>query len=217
MTRDVILFAPTGGWVRSEFLTSALHVMTDPGVPVAEFREITCGPVMGQARCEITREFLKTPHEWLLMIDSDMVFTAGTICALRKAADAELRPVMGAFCVTMSDEGKYPTMYRADRNADGEFGFTSWAPGTVPRDAVVEVDATGAGCLLIHRSVFKRLEEYDPANRGLWFAEMTADHRLFGEDFSFCMRCRIAGVPLHVCTAARTGHVKNVILGEAGP
>lgn len=217
MIRDTVLFVPTGGWVRSEFLTSAIRVMTDPDVPVAEFRDLQCGPVMGMARCAIVAEFLKTDHEWLLMIDADMTFTPGTIRVLREAADPDLRPVMGALCVSVNSDGqKFPTIYRADRTED-EFGFTSWEPNKIPRDSIIECDATGAACLLTHRSVYEKMEKFSPMNAGLWFGEMNVGNRLFGEDFSFCIRCRAAGIPVHVCTTARTGHVKSAVLGGAGP
>jgi hypothetical protein len=104
-------------------------------------------------------------------------------------------------------------VYRADKTAAGEVGFTS-LEHLPDGDDLLEVDATGAACLMIHRTVFERMTDHDKANDQLWFAELAVDNRQFGEDFSFCIRARAAGIPVHVRTGARTGHVKPVIIGE---
>lgn len=213
MTRDVLLYVPHGGWIRAEFMTSAFAALADPDGPVAELREMHCGPVMGQARNTITQNWLASPYEWLLMADSDMVFTPATIRKIREAADPVGRPVVGALCWTFADGGRIATVYRRDKDDAGRFGFTNY--DDVPDDEVIQVDATGAAFLLLHRSVITRLEEREPQSRGLWWAELAVDGRLFGEDFSFCVRCIDAGIPVHVRTGARTGHVKTIVLGAA--
>ncbi len=215
--RDVLLYVPHGGTVRAELMVSVMATLSDPDSPVAEFRELHAGPVMGMARNAILADWLDdTPYEWLLMVDADMLFTPGTVRKLYAAADPVERPVIGALCWTIVEKGKIPTMYKFDKEeGTGRFGFTSYQD--IPADEVLQVGATGAACLLLHRSAILRLEDRNPASRNLWFAELAVDGRLFGEDFSFCIRCNDAKVPVHVCTGARTGHVKSMILGEAGP
>jgi hypothetical protein len=211
--RDVSLYIPHGGWVRAELMVSAIRCLTDPAGVVAELHDVACGPVMGMARNAIAAEFLAGPYPWLLMTDADTIYTADTVRLLREAADPDTCPVIGALCWTLSATGKYPTVYRADKTAAGEVGFTS-LEHLPDGDDLLEVDATGAACLMIHRSAFERMTDHDKANDQLWFAELAVDNRQFGEDFSFCIRAKAAGIPVHVRTGARTGHVKPVIIGE---
>ena len=80
----------------------------------------------------------------------------------------------------------------------------------------MRVDGTGTGFLLMHRDALETVAKAvgDPA--APWFREMPgqAPLALLAEDLTFCLRCRLAEVPVHVHTGVRIGHMKPVMLGE---
>lgn len=164
-----------------------------------------------QGRNSGTRQFLDdSDAEWLLWIDSDMGFAENTLERLIAAADPTERPVVGALCfgVKKGDNIEWggrryycePTLYRKP----------DLAPILdYPRDELVEVGATGAACLLIHRSVLERIRDewgdewFDPVR------STTGD--VFSEDLSFCIRLDRLGIPLYIHTGIKTMHDKDFV------
>ena len=213
-----MLAFPHPGSVKTEFMLSAFDACHAADSPVGELRDFRTGPTLAQARNQITRIFLESAHEWLWMCDADMIFSPRTLPALLDVADPESAPVIGALAfvqVGPNPGDQVPTMYRATREDGGKFTFASM--DRFPLGELVQVAATGAACLLIHRDVFGRIGKTDPDWDGLWWAEITADGFSFGEDFSFCMRCAPAGIPVHVHTGVQVAHTKSMIIGGVNP
>ena len=70
-----------------------------------------------------------------------------------------------------------------------------------PHAPCFRVDAVGAGCLLIHQTALKRLRETFPD-------EEPFDHTgKYGEDMSFCLRLRQAGIPLYATPQVEAVHL----------
>lgn len=171
------------------------------------------GANITNARNEITAKFLAHPEQpdWLWFIDTDMVFQPDVLDRLVDAAHPTERPVVGALCFSFQN-GSYarPTMYLL--RDDGRVGVR-WE---YPRDQLVEVDATGTGCLLIHRSVLEAMTASDkwPAAYP-WFMESHLGETPVSEDITFCIRARSIGFPVHVDTAIKVGHEKTLVLDES--
>jgi hypothetical protein len=174
------------------------------------------------ARNKCCQVLLDDTHaEWLLFIDSDMGFAADTLDELIRSADPVSRPVVGGLAFAMRSDGagemfarRYravPTIYHMADTGD-EVGFVPMFD--YPKDSVVEVDATGAAILLIHRSA---LEAVRDKCGDTWFdhvAKPKGDGK-FGEDLSFCIRLKSCDIPMHVNTAVKTTHDKGgVFLDE---
>lgn len=158
--------------------------------------------------------------EWLWFVDSDMGFEPTVVEQLLGAAHRDTRPVVGALCFGLKygdSDGMggyqtelFPTMFAWVEGPDRTAGFRAFRE--YPEDALVKVDGTGTGCLLIHRSVLTQVEEdFGP----FWFDLLhdSAGGQL-GEDLSFCLRLRHAGIPVHVATFIKTSHAKTVWLSE---
>jgi len=160
----------------------------------------------------------ESESEWLFMIDADMGFAADTVDRLIASADPVERPVVGGLAFAQKSDGKgdlfairyrtCPTLYRM-AETDDEIGFVPMFD--YPRDALVEVDATGAACLLVHRSALEKVRELhgDRWFNGLEVPKGSAGSTTFGEDMSFCLRLKAAGIPLYVDTGVKTTHDKG--------
>jgi hypothetical protein len=149
---------------------------------------------------------------WLFMCDTDMNLPWDTIDRLITAADGGPgpldRPVVGGLCFTENPGGEpLPTLYELVEDADGQPAFArheSW-----PDDGLVRVTATGAACLLIHRDALEHVGKASGCPAAPWFRESVLGGSLVGEDLTFCLRCGAAGIPVHVHTGVRAGHVKT--------
>jgi GT2 family glycosyltransferase len=133
-----------------------------------------------------------------------MTFEPDALDRLLKTAHPVNRPIVGGLCFGVSHDGKpWPTLYRI--TGDGEVLRFEEAP----ESGVVDVDATGAACLLVHRSVFEKIATEYPAPL-TWFAETVAFGQLWSEDITFCVRARAAGFQTVVDCDVRLGHIKPV-------
>lgn len=195
-----------GGSVRAEFCASLLGVLRHRGAVVDEVIAVGSGPNISRARNMIVAGFLEDhAAPWLLMCDTDMSFPADTAARLIAAADPAGRPVVGALCFAENPGGEpAPVMYELAE----QDGFTVFARlPSWPEDGLVRVTATGAACLLVHRSVLETVAKGGDT-AAPWFRESVIGSSLVGEDLTFCLRCGVAGIPVHVHTGIRAGHVK---------
>lgn len=205
------------------------HNRPDPRLlgPGAGFIGLASGPRIVDGRTQIVDSFLGNAAireaEWLWMLDTDMVFEPDTLYRLLDVADPIKRPIIGALCFAGGYSGEmWPTIYRLVKH-DGHSGVERVLD--YPRDSLMPVGATGAACLLVHRSVLMAMARPHPAGFGTfpdgtpnphpWFVEGINNGQSFGEDVAFCMRANALKLPIHVHTGVKIGHVKTHVLDEA--
>ena len=171
-------------------------------------------------RNTVVRKFLASDAEWLAFVDADMGFEPDTFHRLLDAADPTERPIVGglAFAARKGPDTscgarsfqQVPTVYRWLDDGD----VAGFAPiHNYPRDTLVACDATGAACLVIHRTVLEKLATVFPHPRQ-WFDETLYKGQVFGEDMTFCRRAIEHGFPVHVHTGVKTSHYKHTYLDE---
>lgn len=173
------------------------------------------------ARNKAVQTFLdEGKADWLWWIDTDMGFQPDTIDRLIEAADPVERPIVGALCFSQREDaedgmGGYrctatPTVFDWAK-VDDQYGWqVRW---NVPTNTLTRVGGTGAACILIHRSVFEKIE----AEHGkVWYDRIpnTSTGQLIGEDLSFCLRAGALQIPMFVHTGVPTTHFKHLWLGE---
>lgn len=199
-----------GGDVRGEFTESVSKLA---GYEVAKQRlanilRIQSGPLLAEGRNLLVERFLSTTAEWLMMVDTDMVFPLDSVERLLATAETEQVLVVGGLCFGINQElGMFPTLYR---NRDG----LPEAMLDIP-DGVVDVTATGAAFVLTHRSVFEdhRIDSHHP-----WFhrrpVPASGNHPggLLGEDLSWFWHLSEHGVRVVVDTDVVAGHVKPTVV-----
>lgn len=169
-----------------------------------------CSANVSKGRNEIVEDFLKSPAEWLLMLDSDMVFEPTLIEDLLSSASPDEFPFVGGLCFGISDGDLFPTLYGLSRGEDGKVGTIRY--NDYPKDALFQVAATGAACTLVHRSVYQKILDHGFNPTFPWYQETEMDGNPVGEDFTFCLRAGMVGVPVHVDTGIHVGHNKSHVL-----
>jgi hypothetical protein len=202
----------SGGDTRIEFTRSIAGVMAYTTInkvcpSIGQLPHVS-GPRIAAGRNHLVEAFLATPGEWLFMVDDDMVFNDDTIERFLRVADREKAPIVGGLAFGAGRDGFFPTLFRLSEDVQAPISIDTWE-----LDSLVDVDATGAACLFIHRSVFEKLaEEYSKPWQ--WFQETTLGQNSVGEDMTFCLRARAAGFPIVVDTSIKFGHVKPRVIDE---
>ena len=213
MADHVVIGYVHGGTVRAEFCASLLSVAMEGKTPLDGVLTLESGPNISTARNKVCDRFLRDySAAWLFMCDTDMVLQADAVDRLIAAADSVMRPVVGALCYSLEAGKPQPTMYELTEQQGGRLAFrrhAHWEPG-----AVVRVSATGAAALLVHRDALKAVRKDARDEAAPWFRETAigAPLALMGEDMTFCLRCAAAGIPVHVHTGVKAGHMKTTML-----
>ena len=190
---------------------------------LAGFAAGRAGPLqLIDGRNKVCKAALESDAEWLWMIDTDMGFKPDTVAHLLAVADPVERPVVGALAFSLREAGSdgyggmvtfaSPTilMWQDDPMGDGIGRFVGPQAGenAYPVNQMIRVGATGAACILIHRSVLEKIGSH-------WFDQIPVpDGTLEGEDISFCHRLKDLDIPLWIHTGIRTTHMKTIWLGE---
>lgn len=207
MKQDVVVGYVRGERVDGHYFESMLRlVMTERRI--LEVHGVVSGPAVALMRNKVCARMLyHTRAEWLLFVDTDMSFDVDLLARLVSSAHPVLRPVVGGLCFSADTFGGQikPTLYTGDGPDDIMWDY--------PADTLVKVHATGAACLLIHRSTLDQLAaRYTPMP---WFADELHDGRQVSEDRTFCRRLKETGIPLWVHTGIKLGHSKVHAVGEA--
>ena len=170
-----------------------------------------------RSRNVVVKTFLETTDaDWLLMIDSDERLSLDAWHKLIDAAHDKDRPIVSGLVFAAFFDGEdglrpVPTIYRMDPEKGLE------AIDAYPINELIEVDATGTGCLLIHRSVLLDMQKQATPNQGkdwAWFVEGAIDGTYFGEDLLFSKRLKSMGYKIHAHTGAILPHHKQFWLDD---
>lgn len=225
MSGEVLLGFVSAGMCRVEFMNSVLNAVSGPDADPAIGGVISssAGPLVALGRNLLVKQFLEHDKEWLCTIDTDIIFAHDTISMLLNAADPFDRPVMSALYHVFWEGEKIPAAYKGVVDAEGgltlshirytEVNGYVMVEGIEAPNPVTRVDAVGAGCMLVHRSVFERIQKLG-SGQPCWFRESVIDGKDHGEDVSFCFRCAAVDAKIYLNTGVQVGHVKSAMLGK---
>jgi len=193
---------------------------------VGEAAHEASGVHVPTARCRIVKNFLEHPAkpDWLWLIDTDATFADDVLDRLIESAHAIDRPIVGALAfgvrgvkdangdTLINDVGAsplelFPTMYVWDDK--GTICVKNYPP-----NQVVQVNATGAHCILIHRRVLEDPAWTEDEHPLPWFRVAVRHGQEVSEDQFFCIKAQALGYPVHVDTGIKTGHVKTFVADE---
>lgn len=163
------------------------------------------GSLVYHARNILAKAAVENETDYVLWIDSDMVFEPNTLTRLlediQRNEDVDMvAPIM--FC---RREPFDPVIYNEVKYGLGEVEANIMHD--YPRDSLFEVDAVGFGMILMKTEVIKKvMEEF-------------GDHPFnlvpgFGEDLSFCIRAKRKGFHVWCDSRIKIGHVGSMIVNE---
>ncbi len=205
------------GSIDSLLVLDLLQVIKQKDSKFNHFIQVGNKGLTTRSRNVVIKTFLETTDcEWLLMIDSDERLSPENFNKLCDAAHDKDRPIMSGLVFAAFFDGEdalraVPTIY----TDDPETGLSPM--DDYPENKVIEVDATGTGCLLIHRKVFEYMRENANPNQGkdwAWFAEGAINGTYFGEDLLFSKRLRSFGFKIYAHTGAILPHHKQFWLDQ---
>jgi len=161
------------------------------------------GPQLDRGRDRLVDKFLnQTDADWLLQIDADMAFEPDALAKLLDRANTtptllDTPPIVSGLSYSSTLEvGQHPAMYKLDADDGYPRAFYDWKKGDI-----VDVDATGAACLLVHRDVYLGMPNaFDRTLR--------MDGVLLGEDLAFGLKARALGHRIVVDTNVEFRHIK---------
>ena len=204
------------GTMSAYFTTSLVaSLLVDQNGPrrlVGMLQEWSSANVSG-SRNSIVRQFLDGPGDWLLFVDADMAWEPGDIDVILSAADPETAPIVGGLCFGLAHGSVFPTIYGVGTDEHGDQRLMRGC--LYEPDTVMQVAATGAAFLLVHRSVYAKVRDDGYNQTFPWFQETEDRGQPVGEDVTFCLRAARSGFPVPVHTGVRIGHHKSQVLTEA--
>jgi hypothetical protein len=159
------------------------------------------------ARNDVIARFLEGDGTHLMWIDTDMTFEMDAVAQLLGTMKKTGADMVGGLGFIWNREPKVMTPCAYKLSPDKKWDVL-W---DYEEGAVIEVDATGAGFVLIKREVFEAM------THGTWH-QTWLDHPdtggAMGHDLAFFYRAKQLGFKLIYDTNVKTGHIKDWVLDE---
>lgn len=156
------------------------------------------GTYLDQNREEISHSAIKDNYDYLFFIDSDMIFPTTILDILYE----QYKDVIGAVYALRSGYEHGPCVYDY-REEKGDFiQHSDW-----PLNKTYKVDGIGTGMLLIKIEALKKILPPRFAYLECKTQDKYGNRRRLGEDLSFCIRCREAGIKIYADSHATIGHL----------
>lgn len=204
------------GTVDSFFMASVLSSISQLE-SVSDVRGIgfiqNVGNQIAKQRQELLFQFEESGLEWLLWIDSDIMFDLNHIKLLWDVKDIEKRPIVtGIYFVSFEP---YRSLYKPTpcifTYIDEKVGNRPVHPLPHPEeDILIPIDSAGLGFTLMHKSVAHKLrEKYGNTT----FAIEIGDRHV-SEDVSFFSKVKELDIPFYAHNLCRVTHVKRFLLDD---
>jgi GT2 family glycosyltransferase len=186
--------------VDPKFITSLFaNVFTSAEAGITVGLHQAFGHPLDHVRNSIVNHFLgekKATH--LFFLDSDVLPPPDAIPRLIK----HKVPIVSGLYRERRQEHR-PIIITTPKRRDGKLGFCFPYRYKPPRNRLVSCDVVPAGCLMIERSVFEKLQRP-------WFHI----DKQYGEDIYFCLCARKAGYRILVDTGVDCLHLVSHITGS---
>jgi len=216
---EVVVGCLIGGeWVYRDMFKNALALYKEQGW---QFIFETKKPNIDLSRNIIASMFLESKGEWLFFWDLDQIIPANTIPRLL----GHRLPICSGL-VWRRHPPIHPLVYKQVKGIPTP--FTAEELREVDGQ-LVEVEACGMGCILIHRKVFEDLKSacerfilINPDNPEeeleCWkfYEFIHKDRVLLSEDVVFCSKAKGLGYHIYVDTSIKCKHLVGAQIDETG-
>jgi len=216
---SVAVCIPHQGTVPTEWAIKFKELLLPEGSNIYLVR----GAPIDVARNELVQIALENDHSWIFFMDSDIILNRNAVLTLL----SHRLPVVSGLYRAKKRDGFYWCAYvetELEINGKKEKRFLpieSW------NTRIIKVDLVGAGCLLIHRDVFKIVRKNTDLPFFLWTkgrSEKELDKlgvpkelRGMSEDFYFCRLIKLyGGFNIYVDTAVIGHHIGLLKLSQSG-
>jgi hypothetical protein len=167
-----------------------------------------------------TEEFLNhTTAPWFLSLDADMAPKPEQYYHLLDAADPIERPIISGlyfgYVKTNLDSGGMAPVWMKRHGSGYRTLIDSDVKSFTEGNGLIEIDSSGMGFMLIHRSVFEKMRDTHPDFRLFgWFGRQKIEHEggilgRYGEDIAFCHRAKQCGFKIWGHTGVVIDHIKS--------
>lgn len=198
---------------------------------------IRSGPLLSMGRGRQCQEFLnRTDDEWLFCTDTDMVWESTLPQQMIELAEkgatledgtVERIQILAApawICWTAPDgtiESRNPNIYKGFTDDTGQFWLAGMAAEELANPGLYKVGACGGALMLLHRDALTTIRDQVCGGEPHWWHHLPTPpmkqwggqpvYDQYGEDTSFCLRARQAGLPIWVHSGIKLGHSKTVV------
>ena len=192
-------------FVNAFWHASLIRVLWNEGRLISTVAAVHSGPKIDGARNDIVRQFLDTNATHLLMVDTDMILPPN-IASKLLAHDKDIAGAL-AFIGSFHGAPVRPNLHIIVPDEDGNPTITVMYD--YPVNSLVQVDGTGAACMLIKRKVIEEILLARGEDHPLpWFAYGMHNNVPIGEDIAFCLTAGKIGFETWVDTSMVIPHAK---------
>lgn len=163
------------------------------------------GSLVDVARNRLIATAIEEKADYILWIDSDMVFEPDVLEKLMKDIQEHDCDVVSSICFVKQAPFR-PVIYSKIRLGAGTDENIAEEYLDYPKDSLFEVDACGFGCVLMKTSVAETMlgAAYPCFSR----------IKGFGEDISFCVRAKQLGFKIYCDSRVKVGHITRAVVDE---
>lgn len=161
------------------------------------------GSLVYTSRNNLARKAIELGADYVLWLDSDMVFNSDTLERMFKTLkEKDLSILTGLYFRRV--QPFTPVVFDKLEMTDNECKWTDFKE--VPEKELFEVGGCGFGCVLMKTEVF--------VDVFVKFGDFFTPINGVGEDLSFCWRARQCGHKIYCDPSFFLGHVGNQIIGR---
>lgn len=203
----IMIAVPCMDMVHAQFTSSLCNLLLynhDDEVCV----EFGVSSLIYDTRNMLIEKAINEKFDRVLWLDSDMVFEPEILRILN--ADLEQFDIVSGLYFKRV-KPITPVVYKRceiERLEDNKLKPVSEPYNEYPQNCIFEIAACGFGCVAMNVSALESIVE---AYGKMLFSPVTG----FGEDMSFCMRARSAGVKLWCDPRIKLGHIGYHVFDEA--
>ena len=188
--------------VQTEFAQSLFNLQRVGNV-YAKF--LPCS-LISKSRTDLALMAVQEKADYVLWIDSDMVFPDTLLMDLMRDIEQEKKDIVAGVC-HMRKEPYKPVLWSKLRQGLTAFENESECLVDYPRDGLFEVEGCGFGCVMMKTEVIASVRDK--------YADLFGHLPGYGEDLSFCIRARGCGYRIWVDPKVQVGHKSSIIVDDS--
>lgn len=170
------------------------------------------GPNVSHSRNDLVNRFLAGQADWLLMLDTDIVFPPFLPhLMVTRAHELDATVLSGMYWGARNNTGSgmltFPLAFISTTDNVDDMKPIAMVPAQP-----IPVDGVGAGCLLVHRRALEDLRDAKVNAAFPYFQETDRGGKIMSEDLEFCIRLAKLGHTIWFDPSIEVGHLKMIPL-----